>query len=61
MNEISALFTSFAPTRTQEGFDEWAKEWVFGIYSRSDYLEKVGKETIARITNPKFAEDRLFE
>ncbi|MDG6996616.1 MAG: CoA transferase subunit A [Nitrososphaerota archaeon] len=48
-------------SKTQEGFDEWAKEWVFGIYSRSDYLEKVGKETIARITNPKFAEDRLFE
>lgn len=28
-------------TRTQEGFDEWAKEWVFGLDHQA-YLEKIG-------------------
>lgn len=50
-----------AKSKSQAGFDEWAKEWIFGIDSRDKYLEKVGKDVIAGITNPKFAENRLFE
>ncbi|MCL4519281.1 MAG: hypothetical protein M1587_08805, partial [Thaumarchaeota archaeon] len=48
-------------SKTQDGFDEWAKEWILDVNTRDEYLEKVGKETIERITNPKFAENRLFE
>ena len=28
-------------TRTQEGYDEWAAEWIFGL-DQLAYLEKLG-------------------
>ena len=28
-------------TRTQEGYDEWAEEWIFGL-DQLAYLEKLG-------------------
>ena len=31
----------YRQTRTQEGFDAWAKEWVFGL-DHTSYLEKLG-------------------
>ncbi|AFM01876.1 MULTISPECIES: acyl CoA--acetate/3-ketoacid CoA transferase subunit alpha [Desulfitobacterium] len=32
----------FKSTRTQEGFDQWAEEWVFGIKDHQEYLSKLG-------------------
>ncbi|MDP4125519.1 MAG: CoA transferase [Bacillota bacterium] len=32
----------FTKTRTQEGFDEWAKEWIFGVADHEEYLNKLG-------------------
>lgn len=29
-------------TKTQEGFDEWAEEWIFGVKDFNEYLEKLG-------------------
>jgi glutaconate CoA-transferase, subunit A len=29
-------------TKTQEGFDEWAEEWIFGVPDFDAYLEKLG-------------------
>ncbi len=29
-------------TRTQEGFDAWAEEWIFGVPDFDAYLEKLG-------------------
>lgn len=30
-------------TRTQEGFDEWAAEWVLNVPDRAAYLERLGE------------------
>ncbi|WP_066635500.1 CoA transferase subunit A [Desulfolucanica intricata] len=29
-------------TKTQEGFDEWAEEWIFGVADFNEYLDKLG-------------------
>ncbi|HWQ73837.1 MAG TPA: CoA transferase [Syntrophomonas sp.] len=29
-------------SRTQEGFDEWAQEWIFGLKDHEAYLNKLG-------------------
>ncbi len=29
-------------TRTQEGFDSWAQEWIFGVRDHAEYLNKLG-------------------
>ena len=46
----------FSKSKTQEGFDKWAEEWVFNINDRSEYLGKLGKTRIREISNPKFLE-----
>ncbi len=38
-----------ASSKTQEGFDEWAQRWVFGV-GREEYLAKVGRERLGRIS-----------
>jgi glutaconate CoA-transferase subunit A len=45
---------------TQELFDDWAEEWIFGIENRDQYLNKVGKEKLARISTAKFLSGQLF-
>lgn len=32
----------YVQTRTQEGFDAWAGEWIFGVPDFAAYLEKLG-------------------
>lgn len=34
-------------SKTQEGFDAWAREWIFELEGRNEYLRKVG---LARLT-----------
>lgn len=29
-------------TKTQEGFDAWAEEWIFGVKNFDEYLQKLG-------------------
>ncbi len=37
-------------SRTQQGFDGWAREWIFGLGEREDYLEKVGYARLKEIS-----------
>ena len=32
----------YSSTKTQEGFDAWAKEWIFDVKDHFEYLEKLG-------------------
>lgn len=32
----------YAKTKTQEGFDAWAEEWIFGVGDFNEYLYKLG-------------------
>ncbi len=32
----------YTRSRTQEGFDEWAQEWIFGVKDHEAYLNKLG-------------------
>lgn len=32
----------YSRTKTQEGFDEWAQEWIFGVKDFNEYLDKLG-------------------
>ncbi|MDA8442630.1 MAG: acyl CoA--acetate/3-ketoacid CoA transferase subunit alpha [Peptococcaceae bacterium] len=36
-------------TRTQEGFDAWADEWVFGVPDYEAYLEKLGFNRLQKL------------
>lgn len=38
-----------ARTRTQEGFDQWAQEWIFGVESQEEYLEKLGVTRLEKL------------
>lgn len=38
-----------ARTRTQEGFDQWAQEWIFGVESQEEYLEKLGVNRLEKL------------
>jgi glutaconate CoA-transferase subunit A len=40
----------FKTTRTQEGFDKWADEWIFGVKDFEEYIEKLG---VARLESLK--------
>ena len=31
-----------ATTRTQDGFDKFAEEWIYGVKDHWEYLEKLG-------------------
>lgn len=48
-------------SRTQEGFDAWASEWIFKINERSEYLKKVGEDRLGKITNQKFSSGNIFD
>lgn len=37
-------------SKTQKGFDAWAAEWIFGVRSREEYLDKVGRDRLKKIT-----------
>lgn len=36
-------------TRTQEGFEEWAREWIFGVESQEEYLKKLGVTRLEKL------------
>ncbi|MDY0131631.1 MAG: CoA transferase [Desulforegulaceae bacterium] len=45
----------YSATKTQEGFDKWADEWIFGIEDHQAYLEKIGITKLETIkANPAF-------
>ncbi len=47
-------------SKSQEGFDEWAREWIFRVNERSEYLKKVGEDNLGRITNQRFSTGNIF-
>ncbi len=42
-------------SKTQEGFDAWASEWIFGLKSRDDYLAKVGHARLKEISTGRMS------
>ncbi|NMA69478.1 MAG: acyl CoA--acetate/3-ketoacid CoA transferase subunit alpha [Desulfitobacterium sp.] len=43
----------FNSTRTQEGFDQWAEEWIFGVEDFEEYLSKLGITRLEKLrANP---------
>ncbi len=48
-------------SKTQAGFNVWAKEWIFDVEGRQGYLKKLGRQRVAKITNSKFINGRLFD
>ncbi|MTV50744.1 acyl CoA--acetate/3-ketoacid CoA transferase subunit alpha [Heliobacillus mobilis] len=43
----------YSRTRTQEGFDAWAEEWIFGVKDHVGYLEKLGIDRLETLrANP---------
>lgn len=36
-------------TRTQEGFDAWAQEWIFGLKDHEEYLNKLGVARLEKL------------
>ena len=46
-----------AISREASGLEAWLNEWVYGVASRAEYLEKLGEQTIARLTaKPKISQ-----
>jgi glutaconate CoA-transferase, subunit A len=46
-----------AISREANGLDAWLNEWVYGVSSRAEYIEKLGNQTIARLTaKPRICE-----
>jgi glutaconate CoA-transferase, subunit A len=37
-------------SKTQGGFDAWADDWIFGVRSRKEYLDRVGRGRLKKIT-----------
>ena len=46
--ETDGAFISdfYNKTRTQEGFDKWADEWIFGVKDFNEYLNKLGRQRL---------------
>jgi glutaconate CoA-transferase subunit A len=42
--------TFYTASKSKEAFDKWAEEWIFGVSSHEEYLEKLG---INRLTTLK--------
>jgi glutaconate CoA-transferase, subunit A len=40
-------------TRTREGFHEWLQEWIVGPAGHPQYLERLGRERLSRLTPPR--------
>lgn len=39
----------FNKTRTQEGFNAWAQEWIFGVKDHDEYLNKLGVNHLEKL------------
>lgn len=42
-------------SKTQKGFDSWAEEWIFGVQGREEYLDRVGRARLNKITTGRLA------
>ena len=40
-------------TRTRAGFHEWLQEWVVGPAGHTQYLDRLGRERLSRLTPPR--------
>jgi glutaconate CoA-transferase, subunit A len=46
-----------AISRETSGLEAWLNEWVYGVASRAEYIEKLGEPTISRLTaKPKISQ-----
>ncbi|MGI6421203.1 MAG: CoA transferase subunit A [Syntrophomonadaceae bacterium] len=39
----------YAASKSKEGFDKWAQEWIFGVSSHEEYLEKLGVNRLNKL------------
>lgn len=44
-----------AATRSHDGFEQWAREWIYGLPDRAAYLEHLGRETWQALQKQKSA------
>jgi glutaconate CoA-transferase subunit A len=42
-------------SRTQRGFDSGVKEWILDVKDREEYLDKVGRDNLGKITTGRLA------
>lgn len=51
--DMEALFAYQAAARTEEGFNQWVKEWIDDLPDHNAYLEKVGVAKMQQLTTVK--------
>jgi len=39
----------YTASKTQEAFDEWAQEWIFGVANHEEYLDKLGINRLQKL------------
>ncbi len=39
----------YAASKSQEGYDKWAQEWIFGVEDHQEYLYKLGIERLDKL------------
>jgi len=49
--DVDADFTRefYKASKSQEAFDKWAEEWVFGVSSHEEYLDKLGMTKLMKL------------
>jgi glutaconate CoA-transferase subunit A len=46
-----------AVSRESKGLEAWLNEWVYGVGSRAEYIEKLGEDVVARLSaKPRISE-----
>ena len=39
----------YSASKSQENYDKWAQEWIFGVADQNEYLEKVGLTNLEKL------------
>jgi len=39
----------YAASKSREGYDKWAQEWIFGVADHQEYLEKIGLHNLEKL------------
>jgi len=61
--DISFIRDYVAAAKTEEGYEQWAGEWIFGVKSRDQYLDKLGASRLEklRVSSPVGYRSRYIE
>ncbi len=50
--DISFIRDYVAAAKTEEGFEKWAGEWIYGVTSRDQYLDKLSASRLEKLRVP---------